>query len=221
MSITLYSCKKRLIFDHRLKMIGPLYSIVAFASALLLATCNGAGEKSAPVYTTTVSGIVTASPPGESLSINLPGTMVSALTTLADLVNQPVTSRSDGSFTFQVKHSGSFKLKLGNPCCEPFTSTTIKASADGSHDAGVISPTLVAEPAGTARYSITAQSFDPNEYKLTVNCVRAIRDNEFDTDGRIIKTANVSNGIPLLTTITEIVLPPTLKSIGEERSQGP
>ena len=184
------------------------------AASLLLIACPSPGS-GPPTDTTTVTGTVTTLPPGESSRIGLPGATVSALTTPADPANRPVTSRSDGGFTLQVKHPGTFRLKVEHACYDPVT-----VSADGSHDAGAISLTPVPEPTGTDRYSITPQSSDPNEYKLTVNCVRAIRDNEFDAAGTIITTANVWDGIPVLTTITEIALPPTLKSIGERGLRG-
>ena len=178
-------------------------SLAVFAASLLLIACPSPG--SGP------TGTVTTLPPGESSRIGLPGATVSALTTLPNSANRPVTSRSDGGFTLQVKHSGTFRFKVEHACYDPVT-----VSAAGSRDVGVISLTPVPEPTGTDRYSITPQSSDPNEYKLTVNCVRAIRDNEFDAAGTIITTANVVEGIPVLTTITEIALPFTLKSIGEK-----
>ena len=230
--------KKQAAFSRRLAP--ALLSLAVFAASLLLIACPSPGggaaapseaEASAgggagpsprdgaaaalPTYTATVTGTVTTLPPGESSSINLPGAKVSTLTTLPNSVNQPVTSRSDGRFTLQVKHSGTFGLKVEHTCYDSVT-----VSADGSHDAGAISLTPVPEPTGTDRYSITPQSSGYPDYKLTVNCVRAIRDNEFDAEGRIIKTANVWNGIPVLTTITEIALPPTLKSIGDRGLRG-
>ena len=195
------------MLNHRFKIIRLLF--VAFV--LFLTACNGAGGGG----TTTITGTVTTLPPSESSSIGLPGAKVSALTTPANSANQPITSRSDGGFTLQVKHSGTFKLKVEHSCYELFTSNAITVSASGSHDAGAISLTPVREPTGTDRYAITPQSGDPNEYKLTVNCVRAIKRGEFSSSGTIITTANAVGGMPVLTTITEIVLPPTLKSIGE------
>ena len=182
---------------------------------IMLATCNATREDSSPTYTATVTGTVTTLPPGESSHIGLPGAKVSAVTTLPNQANQPVTSGPDGSFSLQVKHSGTFKLKVEHSCYD-----SVIVSADGSHDAGAISLTPVPEPTRTDRYSITPQPFDPNEYKLTVNCVRAIRDNEFSASGTIITTANAVEGIPVLTTITEITLPFTLKSIGEKGLAG-
>ena len=65
------------------------------------------------------------------------------------------------------------------------------------------------EPAGTDRYSINPIPPSLNNYKLTVNCVRTIGNNEFSASGTIITTA-----------IREIALPSTLKSIGKKGLQG-
>ena len=204
---------------------------------MLLAACPppGGSGGGTTTYTTTVSGTVTALPPGESSPIGLPGATVSAVTTPANPTNRPVTSRSDGSFSLQVKHAGSFKLKVNNTCSQPFTSAAVSASADGSHNAGAISLTLKPEPTGTARYSITQTApgtpgtpgnpgitaptpATPGSYKLTVNCVRTIGNNEFASNGTIITAAAAAEG--LVSTdrsrmITEIALPSTLRSIGE------
>ena len=201
----------------------------------MLAACpSPSGGGGSTTYTTTVSGTVTASPPGESSSINLPGAKVSAVTTPADPANRPVTSGPDGAFTLQVKHAGSFRLKVQNTCYESFTGDAVTA-ADGSHNAGAISLTLKPEPTGTARYSITQTApgtpgtpgnpgvtaptpATPGSYKLTVNCVRTIGNNEFASNGSIIGNAAAAEGIAstdVQRMITEIVLPFTLRSIGE------
>ena len=174
-------------------------------------------------YTTTVSGTVTALPPGESSRIGLPGATVSAVTTPANPANRPVTSRADGRFSLQVKHSGSFRLKVENTCYDSFTSAAVAASADGSHNAGAISLTLNPdEPTGTARYSITQKS--PGSYKLTVKeCVREIGTNEFVSTGPIITAAAAAEGVASVDRnkmITEIALPFTLRSIGEKGFMG-
>ena len=186
--------KKQVTFSGRLTPAGALLAV--FAASLLLIACpspDGGAAAAPPTYTTTVTGTVTTLPAGESAG-NL-------------TIRRPLHP--------QVKHSGTFRFKVEHTCYDPVT-----VSADGSHDGGAISLAPVPEPTGTDRYSITPQPSDYNSYKLTVNCVRAIRDNEFDADGRIIKTANVWNGIPVLTTITEIALPPTLKSIGDKGLRG-
>ena len=174
-------------------------------------------------------------PPGESSSINLPGAVVSALTTPPNPANKPTTVGPDGRFTLEVKHPGTFRLKVQNTCSEPFTSAAFTASADGTHNAGAISLTLKPEPTGTARYSITQTApgtpgtpgnpgitaptpARPGNYKLTVNCVRTIGNNEFASNGSIITA--VADAEDVASTdrnqiITEIALPSTLRSIGE------
>ena len=190
---------------------------------MLLTACpspSGGGGGST-TYTTTVSGTVTASAPGETSSIDLPGATVSALTTPPNPANRPVTSRPDGGFSLQVKHPGTFKLKVDNACYEPFTSAAVSASTDGSHNAGAISLTLKPEPTGTDRYSITQKA--PGSYKLTVNCARTIGNNEFISTGTIITAAAAAEGVASTdknNMITEIALPSTLTSIGEAGLRG-
>ena len=141
--------------------------------------------------------------------------MVSAVTIPSDPANQPVTSGPDGGFTLQVKHSGSFKLKVDNTCSEPFTGAAVTASADGSHNAGAISLTLKPEPAGTARYAITPRT--AGGFKLTVNnCVREIGNGEFASNGTIIQAKATAEGVTASSFITEIDLPPTLTKIGND-----
>ena len=106
---------------------------------------------------------------------------------------------------------------MENTCYDSFTSAAVAASTDGSHNAGAISLTLNPdEPTGTARYSITQKS--PGSYKLTVNCVRTIGNNEFASNGTIIGNAAAAEGVAnsaRARMITEIALPFTLRSIGE------
>ena len=187
----------------------------ALTTALVLAACPPpGGGGGSTTYTTTVTGTVTGSAAGESASIDLPGATVSALTTPADPVNRPVTSGPDGRFTLQVKHAGSFKLKVGNTCSDPFTGAAVTASADGTHNAGTLQLTLKPEPAGTARYSITPRT--AGGFKLTVNnCVREIGNNEFNGNGTIITAKATAEGKNRFNMITEIDLPPTLTKIGE------
>ena len=207
--------------------------IAVFAASLLLTACPspgggtdtnppgdsgtttpGGGTTAPTIYTTTVTGTVTASPSGRSYSIDLPGAKISALTTPPNPVNQPAAARPDGSFTLQVKHQGTFRLKVDNTCSEPFTTTDITASADGSHNAGELQLTLKSEPAAADRYSITQKS--PGSFKLTVKeCVRDIVNNEFSSSGTIITAAADDKGAIASGMITEISLPSTLRSIGE------
>ena len=162
--------------------------------------------------------------------------MVSALTTPPNPANKPTTAGPDGRFTLEVKHPGAFRLKVENTCSEPFTGAAVTASTDGSHNAGAISLTLKPEPTGTARYSITQTALGtpgtpgtpgiiaptpgtPGSYKLTVvNCVRTIENNEFASNGTIITNAAAEKGVASVDRnkmITEIALPSTLRSIGE------
>ena len=181
--------------------------------ALVLAACPPpGGGGGSTTYTTTVTGTVTASAAGESASIDLPGSTVSAVTTPANSANQPVTSGPDGAFTLQVKHAGSFRLKVDNTCSEPFTSAAVTASADGAHDAGALQLTLKPEPAGTARYAITPRT--AGDFKLTVNnCVREIGNNEFGATGAITTAKAGAEGANRFNMMTEIDLPPTLRKI--------
>ena len=206
----------------RLRLEKILFLFLLPATSLLM-VCGGGSLP--PTYTTTVtgtiSGAVTASPSGESSRINLPGAMVSALTTLPQPgQNKPTTAGPDGRFTLQVKHPGTFKLKVENACYEPLTTKAFTASADGSHNAGVLKLTLKPEPTGTARYSITPRT--AGGFKLTVmNCVRMIETSEFGATGTIITTAATAEGVGEKTRmITEIALPSTLTSIGENGLMG-
>ena len=204
--------KKQAAFSRRLAP--ALLSLAVFAVSLLLIACPSpdggvVASSSSPTYTTTVTGSVTTSPPGESSSINLPGAKVSALTTLPNSANRSAAAGPNGRFTLQVKHPGTFGLKVEHTCYKPFTTAPVTTSADGSHDAGALNLTPVPEPTGTDRYSITPIPPSLNNYKLTVNCVRTIGNNEFSASGTIITTA-----------IREIALPSTLKSIGKKGLQG-
>ena len=202
--------KKQAAFSRRLTP--ALLSLAVFAASLLLIACpspDGVVASSSPTYTTTVTGSVTTSPPGESSSINLPGAKVSALTTLPNSANRSAAAGPNGRFTLQVKHPGTFGLKVEHTCYKPFTTAPVTASADGSHHAGALNLTPVPEPTGTDRYSINPIPPSLNNYKLTVNCVRTIGNNEFSASGTIITTA-----------IREIALPSTLKSIGKKGLQG-
>ena len=156
-------------------------------------------------YTTTVTGTVTASPPGAA---------VSALTTPDNSANKPATARPDGSFTLQVTHPGTFQIKVANTCSKLFTTAGITASADGFCNAGALQLTLEPEPAGTARCSITRKS--DNSCKLTAKeCVREIQNSELSAFGTIITTKASAEIADRVNMITEISLPSTLTKIGE------
>ena len=186
-------------------------------AALWLTSCpSPAGTTT---YTTTVIGTVTASEPGESAGIDLPDTRISALTTPANPANQPTTTGPDGNFTLQVKHSGSFRLKVENTCSEPFKTDAVTTEANGFHNAGTLLLTLGPKPVGTARYSITEKS--SGGYKLTLKCVREIGKDEFSADGpTITKEAAAKRVADPRKMITEIALPSTLRSIGKSGLEG-
>ena len=184
------------------------------------------GEVSKPaVFTTTVTGSVQ----DKTFGTGLPGVKVSALTVLVNPENKPAASDSDGNFTLQVKHSGTFKLALENTACyEDLTTADISASADGSHDAGAIGLTAKPEPTGANRYTFTPKGpAAAKKFKLTVNCVREISNNEFNPTGTIIRNKAFAEGVitaaastasadigKLRGMITEISLPPTLTKVG-------
>ena len=151
------------------------------------------------------------------------GVKVSALTTPVNPENKPAESGPDGSFTLQVKHSGTFKLALENATCyEDFTTADITASADGPRDAGVIGLTARPEPTGTARYTFTPKGPPAaKKFKLTVNCVRGIAAGEFNASRGIIRSKAAAEGLgstlaSAINMITEISLPATLTTIGDE-----
>ena len=106
---------------------------------------------------------------------------------------------------------------MENTCYDPVTTDAVTASAEGFHNAGALKLTLKPEPAGTARCSITQKS--PGSYKLTVKeCVRAIGNNEFSAVGTIITNAAAAEDVASVDRnkmITELALPSTLRSIGE------
>ena len=117
-----------------------------------------------------------------------------------------------------MKHSGTFKLAVGNTACyDDLTTADISASADGSHDAGAIGLTARPEPTTDAtRAAFTPTG--PKKFKLTVNCIREITNSQFRSLGTIITAKAAEEGITArterLNMITEISLPPTLTKIG-------
>ena len=183
------------------------------------------GEVSkAAVFTTTVTGSIQ----DKAFSTGLSGVKVSALitpvNTLVNSQNKPAVSDSDGKFTLQVKHSGKFKLAMESTCYTTFTTADISASADGSHDAGAIGLTAKPEPTGAARYTFTPKGpAADKKFKLTVNCVSEIRNNEFSDSGAIIRTKASAEGLnntQAQSMITEISLPPTLTNVGDRAFDG-
>ena len=120
-----------------------------------------------------------------------------------------------------MKHSGTFKLAVGNTACyDDLTTADITASADGAHDAGAIGLTARPEPTTDAtRAAFTPTG--PKKFKLTVNCIREITNSQFRSIGTIATIIPGKAAEEGLTTntersnmITEISLPPTLTKIG-------
>ena len=181
----------------------------------------GGGEVSKPVvFTTTVTGSIQDKAFGTGLSGVKVSALITPVNTLVNSENKPAVSASDGKFTLQVKHSGTFKLFMESTCYTPFTTTDISASADASYDAGAIGLTAKPEPTGAARYTFTSKGTAANKkFKLTVNCVREISNNEFNAiiAAGIIRakaSAEGLNNTQAQSMITEISLPPTLTKVG-------
>ena len=145
----------------------------------------------------------------------MPGATVSAFTT------PPVTTKTgpDGTFSFQVIHAGSsaFTLTLEKGCYAAVKSITL--TSNSPYDTGVTTLTLTPLPTTAAdddRYTFTQKP--DGTYKLTVNCVTAIPANEFSAStvstSPILQKFAASSGKAVSEVLTEIELPPTLKSIG-------
>ena len=150
----------------------------------------------------------------------LPGATVSASTT------PPVTTktRPDGTFSFQVTHAGSsaFTLTLEKGCYAAVKSS-ITLTSNSPYDTGVTTLTLKPEPTQESDRCTLTEKAD-GSYKLTVKeCVTAIPANEFSplnrpsvglTRSPILQRLATSSGKPISEVLTEIELPPTLKTIG-------
>ena len=152
----------------------------------------------------------------------MPGVTVSASTT------PPVTTTTDrnGAFSLEVTHTGSsaFTLTFDKGCYAPVKSITL--TSNDPYDAGVTTLSLKPEPTtDDDRYTFTQKP--DGSYKLTVNCVTAIPANEFSahpaasvglTQSPILQRLAASSSGRTATTfsiLTEIELPPTLKTIGK------
>ena len=232
--------------NSRLKPFRLLF--IVFPAALILAACpppggdtsptdqNGGttspegrgtitpppGGTTSPAFTTTVTGTVR-----DSSGTALTGASISVLTEppRPENENRPADSKPDGSFTLQVKHTGTltFRLKAEHTCYEPFTTPriTITPSPPGSRQVDPISLTPKPEPTGARRYTFTPKGPPADKkFKLTLNCVREIGLYEFNAfSGTVITTKATEEGITALNDrlnmITEISLPPTLTRIGD------
>ena len=151
----------------------------------------------------------------DSSGAPLPGATVSASTT------PPVTTKtgSDGTFSLQVTHAGSsvFTLTLEKGCYTAVKSIIL--TSNSPYDTGVTTLTLTPLPTTAAdddRYTFTQKP--DGTYKLTVNCVTAIPANEFSAStvstSPILQRLVASSGKAITEVLTEIELPPTLKTIG-------
>ena len=145
----------------------------------------------------------------------LPGATVSASTT------PPVTTKTgpDGTFSFQVTHAGSsaFTLTLEKGCYAAVKSITL--TSNSPYDTGVTMLTLTPLPTTAGdddRYTFTQKP--DGSYKLTVNCVTAIPASKFSAStvspSPILQRLAESSGKSISEVLTEIELPPTLKTIG-------
>ena len=173
----------------------------------LLVSCDPPKSSIPP---TTVTGTVQ----DQTTKAELSGVTVSAL-------KSTTVSGPDGKFTLQVRHSGKFrkfKLALKSTCYAPLTTADI--TAKGSYNAGLIALTAKPEPTGTARYTFTPKGPPADKrFTLTVNCVREIANDEFNTfiDWGIMSRKATAEGISgdARIMVTEISLPRTLTKIGD------
>ena len=205
------------------------------AAAMLLTACpspsgengggsggNGAngdsgGGTGIPTYTAKVTGTVQ-----DSAGAKLPGVTVSASTT------PPVTATTDpnGAFSLQITHTGSsaFTLTAAKTCYETAPAKSITLTSNDPYDTGVttLSLTLLPTTAGDDdRYTFTRKP--DGSYKLTVNCVTEIPASKFSTlnapsvgltRSPILQRLATESGKRISAVLTEIELPPTLKTIG-------
>ena len=183
--------------------------------ALLLTTCGGGSLP--PAEVDTVTGTVQ-----DNAGAKLPGATVSASTT------PPVTTTTDldGAFSLRVplQVTGSaFTLTVAKTCYGAPSTKRITRSSNAPLDTGVTTLTLTLLPTTATdndRYTFTQKP--DGSYKLTVNCVTAIPQSKFSTfnapvDGLtkspILQGLAIQSGKAIDVVLTEIKLPPTLKTI--------
>ena len=174
------------------------------------------GGGGSQTYTATVTGTVQ-----DNAGAKLPGATVSASTT------PPVTTTSglDGAFSLQVNAgSSAFTLTVAKTCYGAPSTKSITLSGNGPLDTGAttLSLTLLPTTAGNDdRYTFTQKP--DGSYKLTVNCVTEIPASTFSTVGAqgvgltrspILQRLARQSGKSISEVLTEIELPPTLKTIG-------
>ena len=201
------------------------------AAAMLLTACpspsggNGSGGNGANgdsgggggsrTYTAKVTGTVQ-----DSAGAKLPGVTVSTSTT------PPVTATTgpNGAFSLQVTHTGSsaFTLTAAKTCYETAPAKSITLTSNDPYDTGVTTLSLKPEPTtDDDRYTFTQKP--DGSYKLTVNCVTEIPASKFSTfnapavgltQSPILQRLATESGKAINEVLTEIELPPTLKTIG-------
>ena len=208
------------------------------ASALLLTACpspggtptgdtggttpGGGGKNPAPTtYTTTITGTVQDA---SRTGLGLPDAAVSASTK-----PEPTTTTTgpDGTFSFQVTHSGSLSLtlKTEKACYETAPLKSVTLTKNTPYDAGVIALTPVPEPTGNDRFTLKQNpgtAANPT-YTLTLNCVRTVTPGEFASSpssvsapSSIISNTRLAGQLGTNPTgrVTAIELPDTLRTIG-------
>ena len=185
---------------------------------MILAACpspSGGGGGS-QTYTATVTGTVQ-----DNAGAKLPGATVSASTT------PPVTTTSDldGAFSLQVNAgSSAFTLTVAKTCYGAPSTKSITLSGNGPLDTGATTLSLTLLPTTATdddRYTLTEKP--DGSYKLTVNCVTEIPASTFSTvdapgvvtESPILQRLATQSGKSISEVLTEIELPPTLKTIGQ------
>ena len=174
------------------------------------------GGTGIPTYTAKITGTVQ-----DSAGAKLPGVTVSASTT------PPVTTTTDldGAFSLQVNAgSSAFTLTVAKTCYGAPSTKSITLSGNGPLDTGATTLTLTLLPTTAGdddRYTLTEKP--DGSYKLTVNCVTEIPASTFSTvdapgvvtESPILQRLATQSGKSISEVLTEIELPPTLKTIGQ------
>ena len=178
------------------------------------ATGDSGGGGGSRTYTAKVTGTVQ-----DSAGAKLPGVTVSASTT------PPVTATTgpNGAFSLKVTHtiSSAFTLTAAKTCYETSPAKSITLTSNDPYDTGVTTLSLKPEPTtDDDRYTFTQKP--DGSYKLTVNCVTEIPQSKFSTFGGrggltqspILRRLATESSMGIDVVLTEIELPPTLKTIG-------
>ena len=150
--------------------------------------------------------------------LGLSGATVSASTA----PTATTTTGSDGTFSLQVTHSGSFTLTAAKTCYGTSTSPSITAAGSGPYKAKAIALTPV-EPKDDARFTLKQNpgTVANPKYTLTIaDCVRTVTPGEFASSplsGSATITSNTRLAGRLGTSpgsrVTAIELPDTLRVI--------